>query len=70
MSHGVKTSNTSRAISRRFDILKILAAYHNAENTAKIIFNWCYEHGDGEVLELGEFMESKLKVKFNYKEIR
>lgn len=53
-----------------FDILKILAAYHNSENSADIVFNWCYEHGDGEVLELGEFIESKLKVKFIYKEVR
>ena len=52
-----------------FDILKILAAYQNGENNAEIIFNWCYEHGDEEILVLGEFIESKLKVIFNYKEI-
>ncbi len=52
-----------------FDILKILAAYQNGENTAEIIFNWCYERGDEEILVLGEFIASKLKVIFNYKEI-
>ena len=52
-----------------FDILKILAAYQNGENNAEIIFNWCYEHGDDEILVLGEFIESKLEVMFNYKEI-
>lgn len=52
-----------------FDILKILAEYQNGENNAEIIFNWCYEHGDEEILVLGEFIASKLKVIFNYKEI-
>jgi hypothetical protein len=52
-----------------FDILKIMAEYQNEENNAEIIFNWCYECGDEEILVFGESLASKLKVIFNYKEI-
>jgi hypothetical protein len=52
-----------------FDILKILAEYQNEENSAEINFNWCYESGDEEILVLGEFWASQLKVIFNFREI-
>lgn len=52
-----------------FDILKILAEYQNEENNAEIIFTWCYECGDEEILAFGEYLASKLKVIFNYLEI-
>ena len=49
-----------------FDILKILAHCRNTNHKIEMVFNWIYEKGDGEIVELGEFMESKLNVMFNY----
>lgn len=49
-----------------FDILKILAVCRNTNHKIEMVFNWIYEKGDGEIMELGEFMESKLNVMFNY----
>ncbi len=52
------------------DILKTmvdtLRLNHN-DNTLTI--NWIYEKGDGEIIELGELIENKLKVSFNFVEI-
>jgi hypothetical protein len=31
-----------------------------------MVFNWHFEKGDGEILELGEFLQSKLKIIFNF----
>jgi hypothetical protein len=49
-----------------FDILKVLAVCRNTNHKIEMVFNWIYEKGDGEIVELGEFMESKLNVMFNY----
>ena len=49
-----------------FDVLKVLAVCRNTNHKIEMIFNWVYEKGDGEIVELGEFMESKLNVMFNY----
>jgi hypothetical protein len=49
-----------------FDILKVLAVCRNSNHRIEMVFNWVYEKGDGEIVELGEFMESKLNVMFNY----
>lgn len=49
-----------------FDILKVLATCRNTNHKIEMVFNWVYEKGDGEIVELGEFMESKLNVMFNY----
>ena len=49
-----------------FDILKVLAVCRNSNPKIEMVFNWMYEKGDGEIVELGEFMESKLNVMFNY----
>ncbi len=49
-----------------FDILKVLATCRNRNHKIEMVFNWVYEKGDGEIVELGEFMESKLNVMFNY----
>ena len=49
-----------------FDILKVLAVCRNSNHKIEMVFNWVYEKGDGEIVELGEFMESKLNVMFNY----
>ena len=49
-----------------FDILKVLAVCRNQNHRIEMVFNWVYEKGDGEIVELGEFMESKLNVMFNY----
>lgn len=51
-----------------FDILKVLAVCRNTNHKIEMIFNWVYEKGDGEIVELGEFMENKLNVMFNYVE--
>jgi hypothetical protein len=49
-----------------FDVLKVLAICRNTNHKIEMVFNWIYEKGDGEIVELGEFMESKLNVMFNY----
>ncbi len=49
-----------------FDILKVLATCRNTNHKIEMVFNWVYERGDGEIVELGEFMENKLNVMFNY----
>jgi len=49
-----------------FDVLKVLAVCRNTNHKIEMVFNWVYEKGDGEIVELGEFMESKLNVMFNY----
>ena len=49
-----------------FDILKVLAVCRNTNHKIEMVFNWIYEKGDGEIVELGEFMENKLNVMFNY----
>ncbi|MFC2116454.1 DUF1987 domain-containing protein [Bacteroidota bacterium] len=52
-----------------FDILMILAHCRNTNHRIDMVFNWIYEKRDAEIMELGEFMESKLNVLFNYIEV-
>ena len=61
----IEYSDTSSTKSI-FDVLKILATCRNTNHKIEMVFNWIYEKGDGEILELGEFMESKLNVMLNY----
>ena len=61
----IEYSDTSSTKSI-FDIMKILAVCRNTNHKIEMVFNWVYEKGDGEIVELGEFMESKLNVMFNY----
>ena len=49
-----------------FDILEVLAHCRNTNHKIDMVFNWIYEKGDAEIMELGEFMQSKLNVLFNY----
>ena len=48
------------------DILKTLAICQNTNHEIEIIFNWIYLKEDEAIKELGEFLESKLNVTFNY----
>ena len=52
-----------------FDILEVLAHCRNTNHRIDMVFNWLYEKGDAEIMELGEFMQSKLNVIFNFKSI-
>lgn len=61
----IEYSDTS-STKNIFDILKILAYCRNTNHKIEMVFNWVYERGDAEIIELGEFMESKLNVMFNY----
>lgn len=50
------------------DILKTLAICQNTNHEVKIIFKWIYSKEDDAIKELGEFLESKLNITFNYYE--
>ena len=50
-----------------FEILKELKSVINSQN--KLELNWYYEKDDPEVLELGEIMQSKLGVDFNFEAV-
>ena len=52
-----------------FEILKLLAAYGNSNVKKKMNFYWEYERGDGDILELGEFLENKLPASFTFVEL-
>ena len=52
-----------------FDVLVVLAHCRNTNHRIKMVFNWNYEKGDAEIMELGEFMQSKLNVLFNFVEV-
>ena len=58
-------SGSSKAI---FEILNTLAICQNTNHEIKIIFKWIYIKEDDTVKELGEFLESKLNVTFDYYE--
>jgi hypothetical protein len=51
-----------------YDILKLLAICQNTNHKFEIVFNWIYQKGDDDIKEMGEFLESKLDVTFNYHE--
>ncbi len=53
-----------------YKILTMLVKCRNSNYNIEMVFNWFYEKDDAEILELGEFMESKLNVMFNYIEIQ
>ena len=61
----IEYSDTS-STKNIFDMLKVLAYCRNTNPRIEMVFNWVYERGDAEIIELGEFMESKLNVMFNY----
>jgi hypothetical protein len=58
-------SGSTKAI---YDILKLLAICQNTNHKFEIVFNWIYQKGDDDIKEMGEFLESKLDVIFNYLE--
>jgi hypothetical protein len=58
-------SGSTKAI---FDILKTLAICENTNHEIEMTFNWIYMKEDDAIRELGEFLESKLNLKFNYYE--
>lgn len=47
-----------------FDILKKLTEIPDYEN--KVFVNWYFEFDDPELLEVGEIMEGRLKLNFNF----
>ena len=51
------------------EILKILVETLKLNNNNNLTINWIFEKGDGEIIELGELIENKLKVAFNFVEI-
>jgi hypothetical protein len=53
-----------------FNIMTKLVKCRNSNYNIEMVFNWFYEKDDDEILELGKFMESKLNVMFNYREVQ
>jgi len=51
-----------------FDILKLLKQIPNHED--RVLVNWYFEFDDPELLEVGEIMEARLKLKFNFVEYK
>ena len=49
-----------------FDILKLLAMCQNTNHRIEMVFNWIYMKEDDDIKELGELLESKLNIIFNY----
>jgi len=47
-----------------FDVLKKFREISNFEE--RVVVNWYFEFDDPELLEVGEIMEGRLKIKFNY----
>jgi len=58
-------SGSTKAI---YEILKTLAICQNTNHEIEMIFKWFYMKDDDAIKELGEFLESKLKITFNYYE--
>lgn len=56
-------SGSTKAI---YDILKTLAICKNMNDEIEMDFNWIYLKDDDAIKELGEFLESRLNVRFNY----
>lgn len=51
-----------------FDILKLLKKIPDYEDS--VLVNWYFEFDDPELLEVGEIMEARLKLKFNFVEYK
>lgn len=51
-----------------FDILKLLKQIPDYQN--RVLVNWYFEFDDPELLEVGEIMETRLKLKFNFVEYK
>ena len=51
-----------------FDILKILKEIPDSDE--RVLVNWYFEFDDPELLEVGEIMEGRLKLNFNYLEYK
>ena len=49
-----------------FDVLKRFREIPDYED--KVVVNWYFEFDDPELLEVGEILEGRLKIKFNYVE--
>lgn len=47
-----------------FDVLKKFRLIPDFED--RVVVNWYFEFDDPELLEVGEIMEGRLKIKFNY----
>ncbi len=52
------------SIQAIFDILKLLKDIPNSED--RVIVNWYFEFDDPELLEVGEIMDGRLKLNFNF----
>ena len=55
----------SASVKSFYEILKELT---NATRFKKLSVNWHYDYEDPEILELGEIIQSKLNVQFNFVE--
>ena len=51
-----------------FEILKEFSVAQAENDTINVEYIWKYEKGDGEMVELAEFLESKAKITFKYVE--
>lgn len=52
------------SVQRIFEMLEVLKKIKNSEN--EIVVNWHYEMDDPELLELGEIMDGRLGLEFNF----
>lgn len=52
------------SIQALFDVLKLLKSI--PDNEERVIVNWYFEFDDPELLEIGEIMEGRLKLNFNF----
>ena len=52
------------SVQALFDMLKMLREMPEYED--RLMVNWYFEYDDPELLEVGEIMEGRLKIKFNY----
>jgi len=78
ITHYVKNPNPVTQVHLRFEyidtasvhsvlnLLKILKEIPDTENRVNI--NWFYDFDDPELLEVGEIIEGRLGIKFNYAE--
>lgn len=68
VSLNIDFSNTD-STKTIFEILKLLAMCQKENHRIEMVFNWIYQKGDDDIRELGEFLESKLDITFNYLEV-
>jgi len=57
----------SASVQAIFDILKLLKKMPAAEK--RIVIKWYFEFDDPELLEIGEIMETRLNLKFEFIQI-